>query len=152
MPDIFDDARREIKPLLAGAANLDEALQGTVNILQTLLPAYTWVGIYLVEGPDLVLRAWQGPEATEHVRIPIGQGVCGWAADKGETVVVADVSLDERYLMCFSTTRSEVVVPIVKDGKVYGEIDVDGEEIGAFGEEDARFLEALAADLASFFP
>src|SRR4030095_4766584 len=93
---------------------------------------YSWVGIYLVEGEDLVLGPWKGPEATEHVRIPIGQGICGAAAASGETEIVDDVNADERYLACFVSTRSEIVVPIAFDGKVVGEIDVESGATSAF--------------------
>ena len=74
------------------------------------------MGIYFVEGDELALGPWHGPQATEHVRIPVGQGVCGAAAASGETEIVDDVNADDRYLACFLSTRSEIVVPIVYDG------------------------------------
>ncbi len=95
-----------------------------------------------------MLRAWRGPAPTEHVRIPLHQGICGWAASTGETVIIDDVSQDERYLQCFLNTKSEIVVPIKRGDEVYGEIDVDGDLIGAFGARDRRLLEAIADDLA----
>ena len=105
---------------------------------------YSWVGIYLVEGEELVLGPWQGPEATEHVRIPVGRGICGAAAATGRTEVVDDVDADPRYLACFPSTRSEIVVPIAFQGSVVGEIDIDSDEPAAFGEEDKAFLERVA--------
>ena len=101
-------------------------------------------GIYLVEEGDLVLGPWKGPQATDHVRIPIGQGVCGAAAASGATEIVDDVNADERYLACFPSTRSEIVVPIVYEGKVVGEIDIDSDTPAAFGPEDATLLERVA--------
>src|SRR3989440_13107802 len=111
---------------------------------------YSWLGIYLVEGDDLVLGPWQGPEATEHVRIPVGQGVCGAAAASGRTEVVDDVNADPRYLACFPSTRSEIVVPIAHEGRVVGEIDIDSDRPAAFGDEDKAFLENVAELIAPF--
>jgi GAF domain-containing protein len=78
------------------------------------------------------------------VRIPIGQGICGAAAASGRTEVVDDVELDPRYLVCFPSTRSEIVVPISYEGRVVGEIDIDSDRPAAFGEEDRAFLERVA--------
>src|SRR5919201_4187312 len=82
--------------------------------------------------------------ATEDVRIPIGQGVCGAAAASGATEVVDDVNADARYLACFPSTRSEIVVPIVYEGRVIGEIDIDSDRPAAFGREDRALLERVA--------
>ncbi len=109
---------------------------------------YSWLGIYLVEGDDLVLGPWKGPEATEHVRIPVGQGICGAAAATGETEIVDDVNADARYLSCFPSTRSEIVVPIAHEGRVVGEIDIDSDQPAAFAEDDRAFLERVAAVIA----
>ena len=109
---------------------------------------YSWVGIYFVEGDDLVLGPWKGPQATEHVRIPVGQGVCGAAAASGETEVVDDVNADPRYLACFPSTRSEIVVPIAREGRVLGEIDIDSDQPAAFGDADRELLEHVAGLIA----
>jgi GAF domain-containing protein len=133
---------------LATIRGADDPLASAVEILQEGFEHYSWVGIYLVEGDDLVLGPWRGPEATEHVRIPVGQGVCGAAAATGETEIVDDVNADPRYLACFPSTRSEIVVPIARDGHVVGEIDIDSDRPAAFGEDDRAFLEQVAAVLA----
>jgi L-methionine (R)-S-oxide reductase len=122
----------------------DEVLRKTVEVLHDRVEAYSWVGIYLVEGDDLVLGPWKGPQATEHVRIPIGEGICGAAAASGVTEIVDDVHADERYLACFVSTRSEIVVPIAYEGRVVGEIDIDSDVPAAFGPEDREFLERVA--------
>lgn len=126
-----------------------EALQRVVDMLHEAVDHYTWVGIYLLEGDELVLEAWKGPEATEHVRIPLGKGICGLAARTAQVVNVPDVSQDPRYLMCFPSTRSELVVPIRGSKGVLGEIDVDSDRLAAFGPEDEAFLQAVARELVA---
>jgi len=123
------------------------ATDAVVRFLNSRVPGYSWVGIYMVEGEDLVLAAWSGPEATQHTRIPIGKGVCGYAAKTGRTEIVSDVSKDPRYLQCFISTKAEIVVPVFKGGKVIGEIDVDGDRVDAFSSLDGEFLEAVAGKL-----
>ena len=123
-------------------------LQSVVDLLHDRVEHYSWVGVYLVEGDDLVLGPWKGPEATEHVRIPVGQGVCGAAAASGKTEVVDDVNADPRYLACFPSTRSEIVVPISREGRVVGEIDIDSDQPAAFGDADREFLERVAESIA----
>jgi L-methionine (R)-S-oxide reductase len=145
--DVADDLRARI----AGAVDREQAASLAVRELNRRMPHYSWVGIYWVsaDGTELVLGPWVGPSATEHVRIPIGTGVCGAAAASGRTEVVDDVSRDPRYLECFPSTRSEIVVPIVRDGRVIGEIDVDSDRLAAFSNDDVRLLEDLARALAS---
>ena len=121
-----------------------DVLTEVVGTLHDDFEHYSWVGIYLVEGDDLVLGPWKGPEATEHVRIPVGQGVCGAAAASGETEIVDDVNADPRYLACFPSTRSEIVVPIAHEGRVVGEIDIDSDRPAAFADDDRVFLEHVA--------
>ena len=119
-------------------------LQAVVDVLHDRFDHYSWVGIYLVEGNDLVLGPWRGPHATEHVRIPVGVGICGAAAATGQTEIVDDVNADERYLACFPSTRSEIVVPIAYEGQVVGEIDIDSDRPVAFGQNHRVFLERVA--------
>jgi L-methionine (R)-S-oxide reductase len=121
-----------------------DVLRQVVDLLHDRFDDYSWVGIYLVEGDDLVLGPWNGPEATEHVRIPVGQGICGAAAATGRTEVVEDVNADSRYLACFPSTRSEIVVPIAHERRVVGEIDIDSDRPAAFGDADRDFLERVA--------
>ena len=146
------DALNVLRALLAEAPGPEAAAQRVVDALHDRFPHYDWVGIYWVDGTDLVLGPWVGPEATEHARIPIGTGVCGAAAASGQTEIVGDVNADPRYLACFASTKSEIVVPIFGDGEVVGEIDIDGSDLDAFDETDARFLEEVAALLAPLRP
>ena len=146
-------SREQAKELLVGfdsaigASKGKAARESAVKLLNSSVPSYSWVGIYVVEGKDLVLDAWAGPAATEHVRIPVGKGVCGFAAKSGKTEIVSDVSKDPRYLQCFLSTKSEIVVPISVQGSVVGEIDIDGEQLDAFSSLDREFLEAVARKL-----
>ncbi len=112
------------------------------------IPHYTWVGVYAVDRGDLVLASWSGPAATQHARIPVGQGICGAAASSGETIVVPDVANDPRYLQCFLNTRSEIVVPILKDGRAVAELDIDSDELDAFKPADSTFLAWVTEELA----
>ena len=137
-------ALEAIERVLNRGGDAGDVLRDVVAILHDRFEHYSWVGIYLIEDSDLVLGPWRGPQATEHVRIPVGQGICGAAAASGRTEVVADVHADERYLACFPSTRSEIVVPIAYDGRVVGEIDVDSDVPDAFTHEDRAFLERVA--------
>ena len=140
----YSGALEAVDRIVNRESEADEVLRRTVDLLAEDLPHYSWVGIYLVEGDDLVLGPWKGPHATEHVRIPVGEGICGAAAASGVTEIVDDVNADERYLSCFPSTRSEIVVPIAFEGRVVGEIDIDSDAPAAFGEADREFLERVA--------
>ncbi|MFH1102003.1 MAG: GAF domain-containing protein [Methanobacteriota archaeon] len=125
-------------------------VQRIVDFLYTEFDHYSWVGIYRVDGDMLLLGPWRGEEATEHVLIPVGKGVCGAAAQSGKTEIVDDVTKDARYLACFLSTRSEIVVPIKRNGVVVGEIDIDSDSPGAFTQQDARLLEKVAEMLNQY--
>jgi len=124
------------------------ALQEVCRFLHESFPTYRWVGVYRLEGDALVLDAWEGPEATEHTRIPVERGICGQAVRENRSVVVEDVRSNPDYLACFLSTRSEIVVPIRDGGAPIGEIDIDGNEVKAFDATDRAFLESIAAKLA----
>jgi len=140
----YRGALEAVDRILNRGGEADDVLRAVVELLHDRFEHYSWVGIYLVDGEELVLGPWSGPEATEHVRIPIGAGICGAAAASGRTEVVDDVNADSRYLACFVSTRSEIVVPISYKGRVVGEIDIDSDEPAAFAEADSEFLERVA--------
>ena len=146
----YRGALEAIEQALNQDGDADEVLRDVVSILHDRFGHYSWVGIYLVESEELVLGPWQGPQATEHIRIPVGQGICGAAAASGRTEVVDDVSADPRYLACFVSTRSEIVVPIGYEGRVVGEIDIDSDEPAAFDDADREFLERVALLIAPY--
>jgi len=141
-------AQEAIDRILDHGGSDVEVLQGVVDVLHDHIDHYSWIGIYLVDGDDLVLGPWKGPQATEHVRIPVGQGLCGAAAASGQTEVVDDVNADPRYLACFPSTRSEIVVPIAHQGRVVGELDIDSDQATAFGDGDREFLERIAVQIS----
>ena len=153
-PAAHGDALNAVRAALAEAPEPEAAAQRVVEQLRDRFNHYDWVGVYWVDadGRDLVLGPWTGPEATEHTRIPIGTGICGAAAATGLTEIVADVDADPRYLACFASTRSEIVVPIFDGGEVIGGIDIDGTDPDAFDDTDARFLEEVAALIAPLRP
>jgi GAF domain-containing protein len=138
-----DQVLDRIREAVRGPGDRDARLRQVVRILGDRRSKYTWTGIYLLEGETLVLHNQVGLP-TPHERIPVGRGICGLAAREGRTVVVPDVGKDPRYLACSHETRSEIVVPIFKDGRVVGEIDVDSDDLDAFDQEDRRILEATA--------
>ena len=133
--------------LAAGAPDARSVLAETVALLRRERPHYNWVGIYLLEKDELVLGPYVG-KPTPHTRIPLNKGICGAAASSGQTLIVDDVNSDPRYLACSLETRSEIVVPIARDGRVLGEIDIDSDQPAAFTEEDRALLEAVARILA----
>jgi len=132
------------------SANLDKVLHTAVKLLKENFPKYTWVGIYLVEGDELVLRNFIG-KPSPHTRISIGQGICGAAVHQKQSIIVDDVNSDPRYLACSVETRSEIVVPIMSGSKTFGEIDIDSDLEAIFHDGDQEILEKCASILAKLF-
>lgn len=118
-----------------------------VGLFKARVPHYHWVGIYLLRQGELQLGPYAG-KPTPHVRIPLGQGICGAAAREKHAMIVPDVRADERYLACSLETRSEIVVPILRGTHVLGEIDIDSDLPGAFNEHDQALLERAASLIA----
>lgn len=127
-----------------GAAAL---MRDLVGLFHARVPHYHWVGIYLLEGNELRLGPYAG-KPSPHVRIPLGQGICGAAARAARSIIVPDVRADERYLACSLETRSEIVVPILDGTRVLGEIDIDSDQPQAFNEHDQALLERAASLIA----
>jgi L-methionine (R)-S-oxide reductase len=123
------------------------AMAATVAVLKQSIADYTWVGVYLLEGNELVLGPFVG-KPSPHTRIPLGRGICGAAAAEKQTIIVDDVNRDPRYLACSIETRSEIVVPIMDGTDVLGEIDIDSDRPAAFGQQDRTLLEQVAALLS----
>lgn len=153
MPNFaFREILAEIEFFSRSAEDLLALQDFSVHLIAERLPHYNWVGFYMLDATDetvLVLGPFHGAP-TEHVRIPVTQGICGAAVAQGETVIVENVSADPRYLSCSIETKSEIVVPIRAADKVIGEIDIDSHTINAFGPEDRDFLEECAALFGHF--
>jgi GAF domain-containing protein len=143
----YDAVERDIRRELSHLTDPVQAMTRVVGMLKERLPAYTWVGIYRCTGDELLLGPFVG-KPSPHTRIPLGRGICGAAATQKTTILVDDVHSDPRYLACSIETQSEIVVPIMRDGEVLGEIDVDSDRRAAFGDADRRMLEAVAALLS----
>jgi GAF domain-containing protein len=147
----YDDILASLKASIAQAPTPDEAMRQAVSILKHQVPDYSWVGIYLMDGSELVLGPFLG-KPSPHTRIPLSQGICGAAASHKRTIIVDDVDADPRYLACSLETRSEIVVPIMRGTTVLGEIDIDSDKKAAFGPSDRELLESVAAHLARKLP
>lgn len=132
----------QIKALLEGETDL---IANLANICGALKEQFNWfwVGFYLVKGDQLVLGPFQGPVAC--TRINKGRGVCGSSWAKAETIIVPDVEKFPGHIACSSISKSEIVVPMIKDGIVWGVLDVDSEFYDQYDETDQHFLEEIIA-------
>lgn len=142
---VFESLLKKVRNFIEGTVSTQEALLTVCHLLKDSIPYYDWVGFYLVDPEkedELVLGPYVG-ESTEHVRIPFGRGICGQAAEREETFIVQDVSKEANYLSCSTKVKSEIVVPIFKEGKVVGELDIDSHSISPFTDEDRAFLEEV---------
>ncbi len=139
----------QLRALVDGEPDLVANLANITAALRVCLPVASWIGFYVRRGDELVLGPFQGNVAC--VRIALGRGVCGTAAAERRTVIVPDVDKFPGHIACDAGSKSEIVVPIARAGKVVAVLDVDSYELAAFDEEDARGLEQvceLAATLA----
>ncbi|WP_373741903.1 GAF domain-containing protein [Neisseria sp.] len=142
---VYREILPQIESLIEGEANLTANLANTAAVLKQAF-GWLWVGFYLVDadGRELVLGPFQGPAAC--TRIPYGRGVCGDAWAAGKTLVVDDVDKYPGHIACSSLSKSEIVVPLFDGaGRCFGVLDADADTHSAFDEDDARYLEALAA-------
>lgn len=139
---------RQVASLTEGETDLTANLANTAAAIHQAF-GFWWTGFYLVQGEQLVLGPFQGPVAC--TRIPFGRGVCGTAWQRRETVIVPDVEEFPGHIACSSASRSEIVVPILRDGEVLGVLDIDSRELATFDNEDAVGLETIAARLSSLF-
>lgn len=132
----FEKMKKEIM-LIAGQK---DAFTLICQYLYDHVPYYNWVGFYLAEGTTLKLGPYVG-EPTVHTTISFGQGICGQAARLKHNFVVQDVAKEANYLSCSPEVKSEIVVPMIKKGKVLGELDIDSHYISPFDKADEEFLE-----------
>src|ERR1041384_733967 len=134
----YAELARDLGALLAGERDLIANAANTSALIYGALPDLNWAGFYLYKSGELVLGPFQGKPAC--VRIALGKGVCGTAAQRRETVVVPDVHAFPGHIACDSASRSEIVVPLIHEGKLRGVLDLDSPRPARFDQEDAAGL------------
>ncbi len=138
---MFAELRQQLAGLLAGERDGLANCANLTALIQESLPALNWAGFYFLRGSELVLGPFQGKVAC--VRIALGKGVCGTAAERRETLVVPDVHEFPGHIACDAASRSEIVVPLIQSGRLLGVLDLDSPEPGRFDREDADGLGIL---------
>jgi len=137
----METLQKRIDIIFASNSSTEEKLQKVCQLLHDEVEHYNWVGFYFTNGDkkELKLGPYVGAE-TDHTIIPFGKGICGQVAVSNETFVVPDVMAQDNYLSCSIDTKSEIVVPIFKNGINIGQIDIDSHVIDPFTEEDEKLL------------
>lgn len=139
--ELYDRLAAQLRSLLEGERDLIANAANFSSLVFHSLPDVNWAGFYFAKGSELVLGPFQGKPAC--IRIKIGEGVCGAAAAKRETVLVPNVHEFPGHIACDSASNSEIVVPLIKDSQLLGVLDLDSPRIGRFDEHDAEGLERL---------
>lgn len=152
MPETSNLSKEEIYRLLekqvcAMVEDESDSVANMANVASLIHHSlkFWWTGFYRVDGTQLVLGPFQGPVAC--TRIPFGRGVCGSAWKAGETIVVPDVDQFPGHIACSSASRSEIVVPVRKNGEIWGVLDIDSAELNTFDEVDRVWLEKIVGHL-----
>lgn len=140
----LSDTRLQLRGLMSGEFNLIANSANFSALLTQQLSDINWLGFYFLEGQELVLGPFQGRPAC--VRIPLGRGVCGVAAQERATQVVPDVHAFPGHIACDVRSRSELVVPLLGAGQLQGVLDIDSPHINRFSSDDVTYVEALAAE------
>ena len=142
--DFYAELRAQLGALLAGETDPVANAANTSALLFHTMPDLNWAGFYFLHSPDeLVLGPFQGKPAC--VRIAVGRGVCGTAVERGVPVLVEDVQAFAGHIACDAASRSELVVPLIRDGAVFGVLDLDSPSKARFTQQDQAGVEALAA-------
>lgn len=151
--DITTGLLGRVEAIVSSNKDRDEKLQQICELLAREVDVFDWVGFYLVD-PESDRELMLGPfvgEATDHTRIPFGKGICGQAAETNETFVVQDVSQAENYLSCSADVKSEIVVPVKKNGEFVAELDVDSHTKNSITETHRRLLEEICELVSELF-
>ncbi len=138
--EIYQEVVHMVQAVWANESDLIANLANTSAILKQAF-GFWWVGFYLVKHEQLVLGPFQGPLACTRIRY--GKGVCGTAWSRGETIIVPNVDEFPGHIACSSLSKSEIVVPLLRDGLVWGVLDIDSDNLDAFDKVDAYYLEIL---------
>jgi L-methionine (R)-S-oxide reductase len=142
---IFSELRQQLAGLLQGERDAVANCANAAALLYQALPELNWAGFYFLRAGELVLGPFQGKVAC--VRIALGRGVCGTAAQRRETLVVPDVHAFPGHIACDAASRSEIVVPLIQRERLLGVLDLDSPNTARFDREDAAGLEALVSVL-----
>lgn len=139
-----------IKIISQEQLTINDRLTEICEILMNTIDYYDWVGFYFANTKEktLHLKAYAGA-ATEHTVIPFGKGICGQVAISNENFVVEDVNAQDNYISCNINVKSEIVIPLFKDGENIGQIDIDSNSINPFSKKDEQFLEWLNKQVAA---
>lgn len=152
-PMTFSELQPEITQIIQQTGKTrDEKLFEICQLLNQNIAHYNWVGFYFRNGQkeELILGPYVGAP-TDHTVIPFGKGICGQVAVSNQNFVVPDVSLQDNYIACSFTVKSEIVVPLFVNGQNIGQIDIDSHELDAFTEQDERFLEFVNQQVSTLF-
>ena len=137
--------KEQLRSLLSKNDEIISNLSNFTAALKQTFEKISWAGFYLYNGNKLYLGPFQGKIAC--TSIEIGKGVCGTAAEKKETVVVPDVNKFPGHIFCDADSKSEIVVPVFKEGKLLGVLDIDSAEFNSFGDTDKKYLEEIVGIL-----
>ena len=140
--DLYAELASQLTSLLEGERDLIANAANCASLIYHALPDLNWAGFYFAKDDDLVLGPFQGKPAC--VRIRIGQGVCGAGGAQRKTVIVPNVHEFPGHIACDSASNSEIVVPLLKDSKLIGVLDLDSPSLARFDREDSEGLELLA--------
>lgn len=148
----METLQKRIDVIFSSEASAAEKLQKVCQLLHDEVSHYNWVGFYFRNGDkeELKLGPYVGAE-TDHTIIPFGKGICGQVAVSHETFVVPDVSEQDNYLSCSIETKSEIVMPVFKNGKNIGQIDIDSHVINPFTEEDEKLLNYVCEKVSEIY-
>ena len=142
---LYQTINEQLSYLLEGEPNVLANLSNASALLKTSFPNTVFAGFYLFDGNELILGPFQG--GVSCVRIALGKGVCGESATSRQTVIVGDVKTYPNYISCDSSARSEIVVPMVKEGRLLGVLDLDSSLVDDYDELDQKYLEEYVAIL-----
>ena len=139
--EIYKQLLTQVETVIISEDHYLSGLSNFTAILKDVFDKISWVGFYLFDGKELFLGPFQGKLAC--TKIQIGKGVCGTAAEKRETIIVEDVDKFPGHIACDSGSKSEIVIPLIKDKKLIGVLDLDSYEYSSFNDTDRKYLEKL---------
>ncbi len=142
---LYQTINEQLSYLLEGEPNVLANLSNASALLKTSFPNIVFAGFYLFDGNELILGPFQG--GVSCVRIALGKGVCGESAASRQTVIVGDVKTYPNYISCDSSARSEIVVPMVKEGRLLGVLDLDSSLVDDYDDLDQKYLEEFVSIL-----